>query len=524
MNLAQITLAIGLLAVPGFSQTSSFDKGLPLNKDDVPLATGSLLSVGDSTRDADHATVAINENRDIAVAFHTKRTDVHVQGSGTIQQVEVAYYRWTPGDIWVHAETIVLGSPFADPLQLLGVGQVTSCVRPDVIPVGDRFFVTWTRVYRKELGYEPNEAGTIECAWLKDPGVGSIGVYTDANPIPGQGFVLDKHDVSLGGRPFLTIDCRGVADAVVLNGNAEPTVGVVYPHQTDFYETVPGDESRRFTLRMATCSINGSNVLTANPLLSEPKDLIDNLPFDGPENSAGMILPDLAPSPADNAFWLIAEIQNWVNPGGTFEKDGEIKLGYYRLNGGNWTNVASKTFLTEPGNTSRIRRRPMISSYPVGAIHQGVSLAFSELNQNPQAGEDPSAKVIYRHWIYESGSIAPPPSLVFFPNDDTIDSGKCIPLRGRDTPTAVRRCYADESPTVGAPPDRIVGINDLFPGVRVEIDSISAQESGNVGRPATAYLLHEELGTLTDYIVVTWERKDTTIDPNAPLRIWIGVE
>lgn len=362
--------------------------------------------MGFSTRDADHATVAINDNRDIVVAFHTKRTDPYVAGSGTIQQVEVACYRWTSGDIWIHAGTTVLGSPFADPLQSLVPGKVTSCVRPDVIAVGNKFFVTWTRVYRTELGIDPGEIGTIECAWLENLGSGPFAIYADPVLVPGQGLMIEQHNVSdPNAHSFYTKDCRGVADAVVLNGHTEPTVAVVYPHQTDFYDPFPGDEARRFDLRIATCSINGSNVLTANPVNGPfPKTMIKDLPFDGPELSAGMILPDLAPSPDDNAFWLIAEVQNWVDQGaGTFKKDGEIRLGYFRLSGGKWTNVASKTFLTEPGDPAKIRRRPMISSYPVGAFQQGVSLAFNEKNLHPMGMEDPSSNVIYRHWIYSGG-------------------------------------------------------------------------------------------------------------------------
>lgn len=519
MKLLPVALAISLLAIPGFAQ-ASFSKGLPSNKLEIPIANGP--NDGLASRSVDHATVAMNDSRDIVVTYHAKREDL--AGSGTIQQVEFAYFKWTTGDVWEHIETTVIGSPIGDPLQILIAGQYSASVRPDVVAVGDKFFIAWTRVYRTELAYDDKEAAVIECAWIENDPISGIKIYTDPIPITGKGFVLDAHDSSLGGRKFYAKDCRGVADAVVLNGNTNPTVGVVYPHQTDFYATVPGDESRRFSLRMATCSIDPTtNALTANPIGGiVPPDLEQNLPFDGPENSAGMVLPDLAPSPADNSFWLIAEIQNWLNPAGIPEKDGAIKLGYYRLSGGNWTNLASKTFLTEPGETSRIRRRPMVSSYPVGAVQQGVSLSFNEKDLNPPTGGDGSSKVIYRHWLYSGGSISPPPSLAFFPNDKTIDSGKCVPLRGRDNPL-IRRCYADESPTVGAPPDRIVAINDLTPNVRTVIDSIPIGGTGSVGRPAAAYLLYQPQpsGTPTDYMVVTWERRNVAGGQNL---IWIGVE
>lgn len=511
-------IVLAALGSPGFSQTT-FSKGFA-NKIEVPIAemtdAGGLPILED--RDVDHATVAMNDNRDIVVTYHAQRTDV--LGSGSVQQVEFAYFKWTAGDVWEHLETTVLGSVDLDPLlYLLPPGKATRCVRPDVVAVGNKFCIGWTRVYSNELGFgvEVEEPAVLECAWIERNTVTDvISIYTDPMPTPGLGFILDKHDPGAG-KNFFARECRGCVDLVVLNGNTDPTVAFVYPHQTDFSIPPVVDGTRRFTLRVTTSSIDSSNVVSG----STPVDLTSGIPFDGPVATAGLILPDLAPSPADNAFWLIAEYQNVVDFGGLPREDGSIRLGYWKKDAsGAWNALASKTFLTPSGSTPQTRRRPMISSYPVVAPQDGVSLSFGEVDSHAMAPDDTSANTVYRHWIYDNGSIVPPPSTVFFPNQTDLDSAKGVPLRGRDAgPSTIRRCYADEARVTGSPPDRIVSIDDLNPGTRLVIDSTPIGGSGSVGRPAASYFYDQV--ALEDYITVTWEKRPTDTDP---LRIWIGVE
>lgn len=503
------------LTLAGIPQTS-FDKGLPSNKFEIPvfdMQDPSLLDL----RDADHATVAMNDSRDIVVAFHSTREDI--SSFGNMKQVEFAYFKWQAPDTWEHLETTIVGSIDFNPIgYLLPTGAKVKCERPDVVAVGDKFFIVWTRIYSEAASGDANESAVLECAWIeRDPVTDVISIFDDPAAGLGQGFQLDKH-VPGGSHDFWVRECAGVPDAVVLNGYSDPTVAVVYPHQKDFSHPTTGDLDRLFTLRLVTCSIDSNNVVSSNP---PPEDIIPTIPFNGPDTSAGLILPDLAPSPVANAFWVVAESQTEkLDSQGVLQVDGSIRLDFWRKTGGAWNAVAGKTFQTAPNDPFVIRRRPLISSYPVGSPFQGVSLAFNEKNLDPLA-LDQSANVIYKHWVYDNGSIIFPPSQVSYPNKTNIDSGKPAPLRGRDAPY-IRRCYADESPTVGAPPDRIRAYDDLNPGVVTTIDFIPPGGSGAVGRPAASYLLHDDLaGTLTDYLTVTWEKVPTSGDPR---RIWIGVE
>ena len=123
--------------------------------------------VGDIGRDADHATVAMNSNLDIAVAYHSDRTDA----GSDLKQVEVAYYEyqgWGPGgtDSWEHVATKVVGSIYHNPIQTLPSGPV-KCERPDIIAVGTRFFVVWTRRYQGTTTALEHHPAVLECAWIE---------------------------------------------------------------------------------------------------------------------------------------------------------------------------------------------------------------------------------------------------------------------------------------------------------------------------------------------------------------------
>jgi len=233
-------------------QTDNVVRGFGSGSNDVPLATdgyGLPNGIGATTRGADHATVAINEDRDIAVAYHSSRPAITGAGGANIKQVELAYYEYQDiGGIetWVYLDTILLGSIDYSPV--LGLNQTSvRCERPDVVAVRDKFFVVWTRRYEDSLAplQYPNQSegpAVIECAWVEKASpqqTYKIQTYPDyrdpANPSPGLGYILDSHIVGTGLRDLLTKECLGVADAVPLSDdNDEYKVAVVYPHQTDF--------------------------------------------------------------------------------------------------------------------------------------------------------------------------------------------------------------------------------------------------------------------------------------------------
>jgi len=148
------TVVTGICALSGLPQVqgSNLTRTAPINFHQVPLA-GS----GPPNRNYDHATVAMNSERDIVVAFHSTL-------SSTLKQVEIAAYQHQPGDTWTYLGTEIVGSTGFDPLQLSSNPQnpdPVKCERPDVVAVGDRFFVVWTRRYQGFAGYT-NEPAVLE--------------------------------------------------------------------------------------------------------------------------------------------------------------------------------------------------------------------------------------------------------------------------------------------------------------------------------------------------------------------------
>jgi len=235
MRLLSIFLVLATSLLCGLPQTS-IQRGMPAGTKEIPLAINGLglpSSVGLADRDADHATVAMNADLDIAVAFHTSRPDI--MGNGNMKQVEVAYYEHQTGDTWTYVDTVLVGSIDYHPIPFLPQ-QIVKCERPDIIAVGNRFFVTWTRRYDKTFAGQSHEPAVLECAWI-EKGVGpSISVIGYSALSPGRGFQLAAHVP--GGTPsqrFEIRDCAGVPDAVVLNDSSLPAgrikVGVVYPHK-----------------------------------------------------------------------------------------------------------------------------------------------------------------------------------------------------------------------------------------------------------------------------------------------------
>jgi len=91
-SLGLVTLIAGLLALSGVPQvqSSNLTRTAPISLHQVPLA-----SSGPPNRNYDHATVAMNSDRDIVVAFHSTL-------SPTLKQVEIAAYQHQPGDTWTY--------------------------------------------------------------------------------------------------------------------------------------------------------------------------------------------------------------------------------------------------------------------------------------------------------------------------------------------------------------------------------------------------------------------------------------
>jgi len=184
--------------VPSLTRTS------PISIYQAPLAPGA----GPTDRDADHATVAMNSERDIVVAFQTSRPDI--TGFGNMKQVEFAYYEWQSGDTWDFVKTEVVGSTGHNPI---GLNQsVVRCERPDIIAVDDKFFIVWTRRY--QASGDPNEPAVLECAWIDKVAPGNVQVLNNGLA-SGQGVILDMHVPAIGSRKFWVKDCAGVPGDIV---------------------------------------------------------------------------------------------------------------------------------------------------------------------------------------------------------------------------------------------------------------------------------------------------------------------
>jgi len=197
----------------------------------VPIATsalsGSVYGFGSPNRAADHATVAMNSNKDILVAFHTVR-DWTLPGEllpppgspnylGGLKQVEIAFFDYDESssvDKWNHVETRILGGMEHMPISVFSQ-RIIKCERPDVVAVGDKFFVVWTRRYSSASDFagQENEPAVLECAWIEIDN-GAMVVHGTDSPVagPGLGFILDSH-LPGGSHDFHIRECAGVADA-----------------------------------------------------------------------------------------------------------------------------------------------------------------------------------------------------------------------------------------------------------------------------------------------------------------------
>lgn len=122
---------LGLSEIPQV-QYPNFARASPISLGKVPLDSSDPLAL--PGRDYDHATVAINSDLDVVVAFHSSRKDV----AASMKQVEIAYYQWQVGDTWLHKGTKTLGNMNFDPL--FGTAKV-KCERPDVVAVNDNFLL-----------------------------------------------------------------------------------------------------------------------------------------------------------------------------------------------------------------------------------------------------------------------------------------------------------------------------------------------------------------------------------------------
>lgn len=411
----------------------------------------------------------MNDSGHVLVAYHSTREDFNPN----LKQVELAFFEYdSVSDDWTLEEQVLIGDVDPSPLISLYNQVDVKCERPDVVSVGDRIFVVWTRRYDRTVDWR--EPAVLECAWLEWNGTALDIHGIGAN---GEGFPLDFD--------YKVRECAGVPDAVVLKQPAggDPTVGVVYPRQTDFsYDDATGleDHTRLFELALVACSIDSLGQVTSQPPLVLPNTVV----YDGSDGgAAGLVLPDLAPSSEENAFWLTYEGQQIVGA----DTMGVVRLEYWSLNGTGVPEFA-KTFKTVMATGSVIRRRPMFSSLPGASPVEMVSIAFNKTS--PGSDSD----VVYELWQYDTNSFqkVPVPFGHQF-NNTGFNEGKPAPLHGPHSPYT-RRCYFKRSGTGG-------GSDGLYYyDLNSDTESVVAP-SDSAARPAVSFGTPNSM----DSVAVTWE-------------------
>jgi hypothetical protein len=431
------------------------------------LVVNTPTAVSGITNRADHATVAVNNNLDIAIAYHER-----VSNQTHLKQVKVAYYRWDSNNLnWNYASTSVVGSTNHRPLNF---SSDPKCERPDIVAVGDYFFVTWTRRYEQELRHP----ATLECSFLKYEN--SAVTIINGNNSPGLGYQIDAD--GLNGNDFHVKECAGVVDAFVIDdttSSSTHTVGVVYPHQVNFESN-----TRSFDLRIASVSINTLNDTIVSTL---PTDLITSIRFEGDTHgSVGLILPDAVRGKSPGEFWLSYESQLRETDVDIETLQGKIRLGYVKKNlvGGGWSPVATHTYGT---NNLAILRRPMLANHSNNPAN--VSIAFS-------SGPD-GKDVDYQQWsIVNDNLVGVTPANGHQFNNSSLNEKRPIPFHA----FGYRRCYFSRDGEI------------LYYDLSTDAETV-VHSSADAERPAVA------IGRqgINYYIVSTWEQ-------GSPTRIWINIE
>ena len=490
-----------------------------------------VMGAGDLDRQADHATVAMNSNRDILVAFHSHRNDI--TAIPFLKQVEVAFYEYMPNETWEWRETQLVGSVDYSPLKsfILGVDTV-SCERPDIQAVGDVFVVTWTRQYNTISGGEAiNEPVVLECAWIEintasPPAMEITGAGPDALgvPQPGRGFELDVHHAFGSGTRYEARESKSTPDIVVLKDGALPAgqhkVAIVYSHQYDFSDPMIQDLKRTCETRVVTCTFEpSSDTITS----TSPETLHPSIKFNGTSQSTGLILPDAAPSGEDNAFWMVTESQGIDTSTGQPLDTGAIQLDYWELDAsGDWQTRASKTFFSPAGGTPYLRRRPMVSAYPEGTGTQRASVTFSKKDPDI-TGPDQSANVITKTFDYDDGSMnnPSPESPNAWPNNTLLSDAKPTVIRGRGLPYEVVYFFSDQLSAINDPlvECKILAWEQVGDDMATLTEVLPS--AGSVGRPAATYFYEPNpgVGINGDYLTVCWE----ALNANGELRPFLGV-
>lgn len=496
-------VALLLLLPLGSMPSPRLGRPAPLrpNTIEIPLQFTGPAGRWGGDRSADHATVAVNSRGDVAVAYHSARTDYPGVGY-PLRQVELAIYTLRAnGSDWDLTQQELLGGVIRSPLYPSLTQRIVRCERPDVVAVGERFFVTWTRRYDRSFPGQQREPAVLECAWLDWNGA-RYEVLTGGQP-EGQGFVLDA--------AFDVRECAGVADAVVLDegGAASPArTAVVYAHQTDFGDDPaslpPRDGTRRADMRIAVSALSPAGVVSG---AAQATPLASDVPYDGEPQPLGgpfpaLYLPDCTPSLLPTRFWMAYQEQSWPPSGSV--PDGRVTLTICEEVGGAWQIVEAET-IGDPQHPAW-RHRVALDSRP--ALAGGLERASFAFVLRTQPND---ADVVYAEWGYDAVNglfQVPWPPNSGFPNHPAQSDTEPVPLHGGDQPL-LRRCYHGHDATVDSVRSYDVGRDRL---------STVAKTPRRIARPAVDVASLPGGG---EVIATTWE----SVPPGEQrLRIMLSLE
>lgn len=323
----------------------------------VSLAAQSTIGVQEpvvlpviSPGEADHATLAINDQGDVLVVWHSQ-TKVAGVPCRQVEGVLLPYQGGLQWEVPAGSGVLLLGDP-----ALALVDTVDTCTKPDVVSVGTNFMVTWPR--GQAVGSGPDRLEVVMVEVL--PG----GIASVLAPSPGEGYVADSNfeKGSGGGMPDLA--------RVGANTGALDRALIAYGHES----FASGGGEFEFDLRLVHVDFSAGS-----PVFDGPHDLVTAVPVDDFPNGGpggGKLVPDIVEH--KNKRYVVA-YESYFRAGhqGAVTKEG-------------WMNVMNFQFQTGSGIThlddarynafdpSHRQRRPNLATSLVDGDDGSVSLSWME--------------------------------------------------------------------------------------------------------------------------------------------------
>ena len=386
-----------------------------------PTAAGAqIFEVGDhielpqaAAGDADHATVAMNEDGDVLVVWQAARTDL----PGAPKQVEAVFIPHLGGNDWelpqLATHHFVLGDPEADAIP----GATLEANRkPDVVAMGRDFVVTWPRAPQGE------SLSQLEVVQIEVNG----GTAVLRAPAPGQGWIVDPA-VEAG-------DAGVMPDLFTQEIQRDQAAGVVYVH-----ELWAAPPLREYDLRACVLDFGTYN---GTPRIVGPVVLQAALPLDddaaGGLTNGGLVLPDAEEDDFGN---LVVAFEEYVRAGhqGAVQDEGSIVVQrWHRGDSGPELIDEIRVFGRDPVNR---QRRPNIMGSFLD-FRNAVSLTHMDLTPGQTDGD-----TVHVELIFEGG---PNPGTItlrnlLYPNDSLFDDIMPVPVHA----TEMRMSMAIREPMPG---------------------------------------------------------------------------